>query len=211
MLIDARLQDRMLTDTQLARLIKGTPQRRHHLINRATKAGELVRLRRGRYVLAAAFRNLPAHPFVLAQAFLPGSYVSFETALAYHGWIPEAVHVTACVTPGSKSSEVEHPVFGSFSFSPLPLQKGHFLEMVARVELNAQVALVARPLRALMDLVCLRKQEWQGLGWLVDGLRVDDEHLRSTTSADIRILQSTYKLARMQAFLKALARELGND
>ena len=83
--------------------------------------------------------------------------------------------------------------------------------MVARVELNAQVGLVARPLRALMDLVCLRKQEWQGLGWLVDGLRVDDEHLRSTTSADIRILQSTYKLARMQAFLKAFARELGND
>lgn len=210
-LIDRHLEDRILAEAQVARVVDGTPQRRHHLVNRALKAGELIRLRRGRYVMAAQFRDRPAHPFALAQAFSPGCYVSFETALAHHGWIPEAVHTTACVTAGRKSSEIEHPAFGSFSFSPLPLQTGYFLEMVERVELSGQAALVARPLRALMDLVCLRKQEWQGLGWLADGLRIEVEHLRSATGADIRTLQSTYKLARMQTFLKAFARELGND
>jgi len=206
-----RLANRILTESQLSRVVEGTPQRRHHLVNRAMKAGELVRLRRGRYVLAAPFRDYSPHPFALAQAFVAGSYVSFETALAHHGWIPEAVHVTACVTPGRKSAVFEHPVFGSFSFSPLALQPGHFLEMVERLELNQQAALVAKPLRALMDLVCLQKREWQGLAWMVDGLRIEYEHLRTVTSADIRALQSTFKQERMQSFLKAFARELGND
>lgn len=210
-LIDHGLQEKVLADTQLSRLIEGTPQRWHHLVDRAVKAGELVRLRRGRYVMARRFRARPAHPFALAQAFVPGCYVSFETALAHHGWIPEAVHTTACATPGRKSSTIVHPIHGSFSFSPLALKKGHFLEMVERLELGGQAALVALPLRALMDLVCLRKQEWQGLDWLVEGLRIDFEHLRGVTGADIRVLQSTYKTARMLAFLTAFSRELGND
>ena len=210
-LIDQQLENRVLTENQLARIITGTPQRRHHLVNRAMKAGELIRVRRGRYVLDRRMRDYPAHPFALAQAFTAGSYVSFETALAHHGWIPEAVHTTASVTPARKSFSAEHPVFGSFSFAPLALQPGHFLAMVERLELDQQAALVARPLRALMDLVCLQKQEWQGMEWLTEGLRIEDEQLRRTTSADIRSLRSIYKHRRMQTFLAAFARELGND
>ena len=58
-------------------------QRRYHLVHRAIKAGELLRLRRGSYLLAESFRDYPIHPFALAQAFVPGSYVSYETALAH--------------------------------------------------------------------------------------------------------------------------------
>ena len=101
--IDAGMTDRVLSESQLQRLITGSAQRRYHLVNRAMAANELLRLRRGRYTLAHKFRNQPAHPFALAQAFLAGSYVSFETALAHHGWIPEAVHEIASVTPGRKS------------------------------------------------------------------------------------------------------------
>jgi len=71
--------------------------------------------------------------------------------------------------------------------------------------------LVAEPFRALMDLVCLRKVEWQGLDWLVEGMRIDYEYLRGITSADIRTLTSVYKQKRMQLFLESLARESGND
>jgi predicted transcriptional regulator of viral defense system len=67
------------------------------------KSGELVRLQRGLYVLADRYRAQPCHSFAVAQAFAPGSYISFETALAYHGWIPERVFVTASVVPGRKS------------------------------------------------------------------------------------------------------------
>ena len=210
-LIDLGLKNRVLTDSQLARIVGGSPQRRYGLVNRAMKAGELLRLTRGSYLLADRFRDYPGHPFALAQAFVPGSHVSFETALAHHGWIPEAVYTTASVVPGRKSLDYTHPVFGRFSFHPLAIQTGYFLELVERVQITQQALLVAEPLRALMDLVCLRKVEWQGMEWLTEGMRVDDEYLRTITSADIRTLELVYKQKRVKAFLASLARELGND
>lgn len=210
-LIDLNLSNRVLTDTQLARVIEGSKQRRYHLVNRAIKAGELLRLRRGIYLLAEPFRDYPIHPFALAQAFVPGSYVSFETALAHHGWIPEAVYTTASVTPERKSLEVEHRVFGHFSFHSLATQPGYFLELVEREQSNEQPMLVARPVRALLDLVCLKKVEWQGMDWLHESLRIDYEYLRQVTGADIRTLKLVYKHKRVIRFLDSLARELGND
>lgn len=210
-ILDRNLTNRVLYDTQLARLLDGTPQRRHHLVNRAMKAGELVRVRRGVYVLNAKLRQQPAHPFALAQALVPGSYVSFETALSHHGWIPEAVRTTASVTPRTKSDSLDHPLLGSFSFHPLAYQPGYFLELVSREQLEGQTVLVAKPIRALMDLVCLRKVEWLGLDWLTDGLRIDYEYLRRITNADIRTLEQVYTQKRVKSFLHSLARELGND
>ena len=210
-LIDSGLANRVLSESQLRRVVAGSPQRRYHLVNRAMAAGELVRLHRGTYLLAQGFRDLPAHPFALAQAFDAGSYVSFETALAHHGWIPEAVRSVASVTAGRKSSAHEHAVFGGFTFRPLAVDPGYFLVGVERLELGGQIALMARPARALMDMVCLRKQEWQGLAWLIEGLRIDLEQLRTITSADIRTLGEVYRHKRVRAFLLNLARELGND
>ncbi len=137
--------------------------------------------------------------------------MSFETALAYHGWIPEAVRTVASVTPGRKSSEYQHAQFGSFSFHPLAVEPSGFLLMVERVELSGQFALVARPLRALMDLVCLRKQAWQGIDWLIDGVRVDADVLRDVNGDELRALRHVYRQRRVQAFLKSLSGELGHD
>ena len=210
-LIDAGFKNRVIVDTQLARLISGTPQRRYNLVNRAMKADELLRLRRGTYLLADRYRDYTAHPFALAQAFVPGSYVSLETALAHHGWIPEAVYTTASVTPGRKSHAYEHPLFGSFSFHPLATHAGYFLELVDREQINKQTMLVARPVRALMDLVCLGKIEWKGMEWLQESLRIDYEYLRQVTRADIRTLLRVYKNKRVTVFLESLARESGTD
>lgn len=205
------LSERTLSELQLARLIKGSDQRRYHLVNRALAAGELVRLRRGRYVLASSLREQPANPYALAQAFAAGSYVSFETALAHHGWIPEAVRTIASATPGRKSNSLDHAVFGSYSFHPLALQPGSFMVLVERLQFAGQTALMAQPVRALVDLVCLRKQPWQGLDWLIEGLRIDTDSLRTITSAQIRALREVYSQRRMQDFLTGLAKELGCD
>ena len=192
-LIDQGLENRVLTEKQLARVLEGSQQRRYGLVNRALNAGELHRLSRGRYLLAERFRNYPGHPFALAQTFVQGSYVSFETALAYHGWIPEAVYTTSCVTPGRKTLVFESGKFGRFSFHPLAVNTDGFLELVQRVQINQQTMLVAEPVRALMDLVCLRKTQWQGLGWLREGLRIDVEYLESIKQSDMDTLMLVYK------------------
>ncbi len=203
------LHERILDEGQLARLLGGSSARRYGLVNRALQAGELQRLKRGLYVLASPFRRTKLHPFVLAQKLLPTSYVSFETALAWHGWIPEAVYSTASVTPGRKTLEYQPEPFGHFSFHPLAIHTGYFLVQVERIELEGQAALVARPLRALMDWVCLHKQPWQGLAFLEDSLRIELEQLQLVTWADIAALQRVYKHQQMQAYLTQLAHALG--
>jgi predicted transcriptional regulator of viral defense system len=111
------LRDRVFNERQLSELLGGGDARRYGLVNRALKDGSLIRLKRGVYTLAKAHRSAPMHPFAVAQALLPGSYISFESALAYHGWIPEAVLVTASVTPGRKTLEIPATEFGSVQIS----------------------------------------------------------------------------------------------
>jgi hypothetical protein len=203
------LHERILDEEQLARLLGGSPARRYGLVNRALQAGELQRLKRGLYVLSPPFRRSKLHPFVLAQKLMPTSYVSFETALAWHGWIPEAVYSTASVTPGRKTLEYQPEPFGHFSFHPIAIHTGYFLVQVERVELEGQAALVARPLRALLDWMCLHKQPWQGLAFLEDGLRIEPEYFQQVTLADIEALQRVYKHQHIQAYLTQFTHALG--
>lgn len=210
-LISSQLRNHVISEGQLQRLVGGNPGRRYGLVNRAIKAGELLGLKRGLYVLANPFRDFPAHPFATAHSLLPGSYVSFESALSYHGWIPESVPNVACVTPGRKSKQFETKLHGMMSYHPLATRKGYFLELVNRVEEDKQVFLIAKPVRALMDLICLRKLPWQGFEWLVESLRIDSEHLRSINGNDIRILQNVYTQKAMIGYLHQLARALEHD
>src|SRR3546814_14680404 len=94
------LADHILSERRLGDLLAGSDARRYGLVNRALKDGSLIRIKRGVSLLGQQFRREPAHPFAIAQGLVPGSYDSFESALAHHGWIPEAVFVHASVSPG---------------------------------------------------------------------------------------------------------------
>ncbi len=208
-LVEEGLSDRILSDAQLRRLVAGTDQRRYNLVNRAMKTGELIRLRRGLYLLADKFRSQPCHPYILAQSLAQGSYISLETALAFHGWIPEAVYTTASVVPDAMERDFAHDDLGRFTFHRLAIQTGYFMELVERVPLGEQAALIARPIRALLDLVSLKKMEWQGLTFLVDGMRIDQDLLMGVTEPELRTLKQVYKFKRMIGFIEELALALG--
>lgn len=208
-IIDSGNSERVLTARQLERLLQGGKGRRYGLVNRALKANELLQARRGLYVLADKYRRHPIHPFVLAQHWMPGSYISVETALSFHGWIPEAVHTVVSMTSGGKSMRYSHAVFGQFEFRRMTVNPGYFLQAVARHELQQQVALIAEPMRALLDLVYLRKLPWQGLDYLIEGLRIDENILKTVPSSTITILLDVYKGKREQLFIKELLRSLG--
>lgn len=205
------LADRVFNEVQLQRVLGGSSARSYGLVNRALKAGELLRVKRGLYVLADRYRDQPIHLFVVAQALVPGSYVSLENALAHHGWIPEAVYTVASILPGRKSQKYDHKKLGSFEFFPLAVNKEYFLELVAREQYEGQTMLLAKPARALLDLVCLRKQSWQGMEWLTEGLRIEEDSLRSITRAEFETLKLVYKHKRMLTFISELSRAVGND
>jgi predicted transcriptional regulator of viral defense system len=210
-LIHTELADRIITASQLDRLLGGSEQRRYGQVNRALKAQELLRLKRGLYVLPDRFRKAPLHPFAVAQALVPGSYVSFESALSFHGWIPEGVFTTTSVAPGRKTKTYEPTAGWLFTFHPLAIDKNCFLELVAREQIDGQTILLANPLRALMDLVCFRKVPWNGIAWLTEGLRIDPDFLSSISREDMRALGPLYLHNRVKAFLSCLKEELKLD
>lgn len=194
----------VITERQLSEILGGGDARRYGLVNRALKDGTLLRLKRGLYYLKPTKTGESIHPFAVAQALLPGSYISFETALAFHHWIPEAVFITASVSPGRKSVVRDHESLGRFSYHPLATNDYQFLAAVARVKLGLHTALVASPLRALMDLVALRKENWSGLDWVEEGLRIDEAHLTTLRRKDFAALSPTYKHKAANEFLAHL-------
>lgn len=120
-------------------------------ISRWVKAGKLHQLRRGLYALAAAWRKVEPHPFLIANALQRGSYVSLQSALAFHGVIPE--HVPVVTSVGPRRPETVRNALGSFQFNHVGsrLSFGY-----TRVEVaTRQFAFVARPEKALLDLVYL--------------------------------------------------------
>jgi len=207
-ILKAGLADRPLSTRQVDRLLGGSAARRYGQVNRALRAGELIKPRRGLYVVNPLYRKRPLHPFVLAQQMLPGSYVSGESALDFHGWIPESVHTVLSVTQGGKSMTYEHEQLGKFEFRRMTTNSGYFLQSVARCELQQQAALVAEPLRALLDLVYLRKIEWQGIEFLTSGIRIDEQQLHTVTGLEISRLTTVYKGKRERTFLAELQRAL---
>jgi len=206
----AGLGTSVVTERQLSEILGGSDARRYGLVNRALKEGTLLRLKRGLYYLKPLHTGDGIHPFAVAQALLPGSYISFETALAFHHWIPEAVYTTVSVTPGRKSFVRNHESLGKFSYHPLALNDYQFLAAVTRVKLGTHTTLVASPLRALMDLVALRKEGWSELAWVEEGLRIDEAHLATLRRKDFAALSPTYKHKVANEFLAQLENAVFN-
>lgn len=204
----AGLADHILSERQLGRLLGGGDARRYGLVNRALKDGSLLRVKRGTYLLGSRYRSEKVHPFAIAQSLLPGSYVSFESALAYHGWIPESVFVTASASPGRKTLHYETPDFGQFDFHPLAIADYRFLTGVDRIPIGKLTTFIAQPLRALMDLIALRKQPWTGIDWVIEGMRIEEDRLAALRRKDFAKLQLVYKHKAVNAFLAALENAL---
>ncbi|SIT67125.1 Transcriptional regulator, AbiEi antitoxin, Type IV TA system [Ectothiorhodosinus mongolicus] len=209
--IHAGFGTKVLHDAQLAILLEGSAQRRYNLVNRALKAGELVRLKRGCYVLHPTVTGTKVHGFVVAQHLQPGSFISFETALAWHGWIPEAVRLMASVVPGRRKAEYSLPVWGDFRFVPLAQNQGYGLVGVGRIELSSGIGLVADPLRALLDLICWRKIAPEWVPSFLQGLRLEPEWQSAVQSDALIRLRRVYQHRRMTEVIDCIASEYAHD
>lgn len=199
--LDTNNDNVVLTLQQIDRILGRSVDGRKSYIKRAVKDGYLIRIKRGLYIKSYNYKPYDAHPFYIAQALSPGSYISMESALSYYGWIPEAVYSTTSVTCGRETFELNHDIIGYFSFHTLAINQFGFLEAVNRQKENNQTWLMASPFRALMDLVAYKKIEWQGLAWLIDGLRIDFENLISIKEQQFDVLKNVYKHKRANDFL----------
>jgi len=119
-------------------------------ISRWVRSGKLIQLKRGVYLLADLYRKTNHFEPFLAGLLKAPSYVSLEKALEWHGLIPESVPATISVTP--KRPAVYNTPVGRFVYRNI--QRDLFWGYEGHT-LNGQVGFVARPEKALLDMVYL--------------------------------------------------------
>jgi hypothetical protein len=197
----ARLQNPFFSRTELDVWVKGSVHRRDALLRRAMAAGEVARIRRGLYVVCPPYQKQKPEPLALAQHVYGPSYISMESALAFHGWIPEAVYTVVSVSL-NRSRIFDTPV-GRFEFVRIPQRT--FYSGVDRIELPdmSGTVFMANPLKALTDLVYVRHSD-EMPGTLLNSLRIDSESLETVTVAQIDELAGNYPVARVERFLQQM-------
>lgn len=145
------IQTEPVFETGLLLAGDANPREIHRQLSRWRQAGKIYQLRRGLYSLAPPFQKVIPHPFLIANRLIPASYVSLQSALAYYGMIPEHVPVTTSVTT-SRPAHWDTPV-GVYDFRHIQVD---FFDGYRLIDLGGkQQAFIARPEKALLDLVYL--------------------------------------------------------
>ncbi len=124
------------------------------------RSGKLVRLRRGKYLLAKPYRMRTPSVYYVSNCLLRPSYVSLQTALQFHGMIPEAVTVVQAVSPKhGRSWENE---LGDFEYRSIKQERFWGYRKYSRSEEAAtqDQFLMARPEKALLDLFYYQPGDW---------------------------------------------------
>ncbi|MGK5091468.1 hypothetical protein WDW89_05545 [Deltaproteobacteria bacterium TL4] len=191
------------TDTELLRLIPGSDASRHGIIKRALAKKDLIRIRRGLYCLGESWKRKPLNLFALAHRCYGPSYISIESALSFHGLIPEAVYTITSVCL-KRSIEFHSPI-GIFAFT------GHSrftMKGVERILMETFPVLMATPAKAILDYVQVYKKDWTTIEPLIKSLRVDEEDLSQIPFDDFSELLPFYKNQCIHRLVHSLQKEL---
>ena len=175
------------------------------LLKRAVASGEVWRIRRGLYCLFNRYSQYSVSSFELAQRIHGPSYISLESALSYHGWIPEAVH--AVTSSSMERSRTFTTSLGLFSYTRVPQLR--FYAAVYRVsEEQGGSFFVGTPLKALADYVYTHRCDWDSAAPLVESLRVDEDFLLELKGESFDQLMPLYSAGRVRRFLAGLRKDL---
>jgi predicted transcriptional regulator of viral defense system len=195
-----------ITDTELSTLLDGSKASRHNQLKRVLAKGELLHIRRGIYHLAKRYQRKPLNPYELAQKVYGPSYISFESALSYHGLIPEAVYSvsSACM---KRSREFKTAV-GVYSFTQIPQRV--FYIGVERIEKDGEVFLMAAPIKALADYVFYHRSSWTNIVEFLKSLRIEisDLHDLKVDREELDALMKQYQSKKVVRLLEELRKEL---
>lgn len=192
-----------VTAAELAALLPINDNARHAQIKRALAQGYLTSLKRGVYRKAGYLEKSKPHPFEIAYYLIWPSYVSLESALSYHGLIPETIYMTTCVTT-QRSKTIQNEL-GHFEYKKMPNQ--NFFIDVQRVQNENGVFYVANPWKALCDYVYCHNKSWVNIEPANESLRLDLDELPALDSKLSKKLIDYYSCKRVSSFLKGVRRE----
>jgi predicted transcriptional regulator of viral defense system len=185
-----------------------SPGAKQALLNKALRSKDIIRIAPGAYCLAREFRDRDPHPFSIAAFIHSPSYVTLETALAFHRMIPEAVHqVVSGISARSKESSNE---FGRFAFRRILCAP--FLTGVQNIKVEEGVwAYIAGPARAIADLVYVRSEvsvKKDGIRFLTESMRIDSDDLLRMDIDELSRVRRAFGNRRVKEYLDMLQKEV---
>ena len=142
-------------------------------LTKLLKAGEIIRVKKGLYLLGRDYRRRPFSLEILANLIYGPSYVSFEYALSYHHLIPERVaRVTSACAKRKKHYATPIGEFIYHTLSPRKFSIGVTWEAIDEYS----HFLIATKEKALADTLAQMKpfaSHEELREYLVDGMRID--------------------------------------
>jgi predicted transcriptional regulator of viral defense system len=130
---------------------------KRQFISQLAKAGWLVRIKKGVYEVAniSSLGTLTLSRYVIAQILAPGSYVSFEAALQYHGMYDQLLKTTTSVGLSQRPAVTVQGYHYRF------VKTGQkFFWGFEEYSLDNQKAVIALPEKALIDMVQLHRSAY---------------------------------------------------
>jgi predicted transcriptional regulator of viral defense system len=143
----------IFTSLELQRFLDISKTATQKILERYTKKGVFVRLRKGYYAL----KSKPPSSFYIANVVYRPSYISFESALSYYGMIPESIF---SITSATSKPTQTFQILGK-NFYYLKIKKEAFTGYYKR-QVNNESILIAEPEKALADyfyFVSLKKKK----------------------------------------------------
>jgi len=173
--------------------------------------GDIVRVKKGLYILGESLRRRPFCRELLANLMYGPSYVSLEYALSYYGLLPERVETVTSVTCG-RSRAFATPV-GAYSYRMISLEA--FRTGMDRVELgDGRSFLIATPEKALADRIVADRGSGITMhkelhDFVMISLRIDPSDLRKLNPTKLEEIAGRYRSRRVKMLADLVRRNGG--
>ena len=170
------------------------------------KDGQLIRLKRGLYVVSDEVSGKPVNACLCANHIYGPSYVSQQWALRWYGLIPERVYTMTSVT--TKRTRTFENALGRFTYEQVKPE--YFSIGIVSVEEGGVTFMIASREKALCDLILhdsyLPPQSVKGLWrYLEEDIRLDVDEL---STFDAGIIEACAGLGRKETILNNLVKIL---
>ncbi len=144
-------------------------------VSRLEKSGTLIRLKKGLYVVSPSVSGKAISVELIANNIYGPSYISFESALSFHGLIPERTYTMK--SAAAKRRKHYHTPLGDYEYITVP--ENYFPVGLQQNIIDDSCAfIIAGPEKAICDLIIttsgLRFQSKKSIReYLRDDLRID--------------------------------------
>ena len=152
--------------------------------------------------------NPNVNPFYLADPIYAPSYISFETALAYHNLIPERVYAITCASFDKQRHKRYNTIFGLYTYQDIP--KDAFPCGVETIEEDGYMYRIATKEKALLDKLyslspARNMKEMREL--LFEDLRINEFVLETFDKHLVNDLSELYHSRNVALFNKMLRKD----